>query len=169
MDEFNFLIEGRNTTEFSIIKLPVLIVDDSKSTRTVIARMLRSAGIENIIEAGSAHEAFSVLNTEKVSIALIDIELGEISGVQLLRAIRNIPRVRMTPTVIMTASRKHRHLVDAKYLGASGYLLKPFKLENLLDKLRPALSARKAKDDSINENRQSSTNGQLPSSWGRPR
>jgi DNA-binding NtrC family response regulator len=169
MDDFKSLIEAINTTEFSAIKLPVLIVDDSKATRNVIDRMLRSAGIVNVIEACSAQEAFSVLSTENISIALIDIELGEVSGVQLLRAIRNIPRLRMTPFVIMTASRTHRHIVDAKHLGASGYLLKPFKLDNLLDKLRPALGTRKTKDGSIKEGRQTSANDRLPSSWGRPR
>lgn len=138
MDQLDRVILGSDTSEFSIIDQPLLLVEDGAVARRLIREMLIGIGMKNVVEAGSAHDAFGILQTEKISIALLDIELGEISGVQLLRGIRSIEKIRLMPVIMMTASRKHRHLSDAKFLGALGYLLKPFKPDQLIETLRVA-------------------------------
>ena len=165
MDPLDQLLLGSDSREFSVIGNSVLLVEDGEVARKMIREMLIGIGIKNVLEAGSAHEAFGILQSENVSVALLDIELGEISGVQLLRGIRSIETLRSMPVIMMTASRKHRHLSDAKYLGAIGYLLKPFKSDQLIATLRAAVRIIEANDTISKSDKTGTGRGKIIYSW----
>jgi two-component system, chemotaxis family, chemotaxis protein CheY len=109
----------------------VLVVDDSPTTLKVVERVLASIGITNCISVSSASDAFSILHSHKVDLVIADVEMAPLSGLQLLSAIRTHPDMATTPVLLMTASYNSAHLGNAKSLGASGYLLKPFSADGL--------------------------------------
>ncbi len=109
----------------------VLLVDDSATTCNVVCYFLAQLGISNVVISTDAAAAFTILQDGKIDFVIADIEMEPFSGLQLLRAIRSTTGLRHLPVLMMTASLRHRHVVDAKQSNATGFLLKPFSAPNL--------------------------------------
>jgi two-component system chemotaxis response regulator CheY len=109
----------------------VLLVDDSSSTRMIVAKMLRAIEGLEVLQAGSAAEAFALLHKNPVDLVLADINMPGIDGLKLLSAIRSKPALASTVVLLMTASRQTTLVGTALASGADGYLLKPFTAEQL--------------------------------------
>jgi two-component system, chemotaxis family, chemotaxis protein CheY len=109
----------------------VLVVDDSKTTRNIVTKLLDSIGISDVLDRESASDAFEILQQQRIGLVIADVEMLPISGLDLLKAIRANPRTSKIPVLLMTASYDPRHLSKAKALGAAGYLLKPFSADKL--------------------------------------
>lgn len=105
----------------------VLLVEDEVTFRRIIARNLSSRGL-TVREAGSVAEAASVLNTELPDLMLLDINLPDRTGWDLLRDLRL--RGKEVPTIVVSAVRVSQGRLDEFHPMA--YLPKPFPLEALL-------------------------------------
>ena len=123
----------------------VLVVDDDNDLRALIATNLRRAGY-NVIEAASAAEAMTLARTTQPALALIDIPMPDVSGVELLRALRSDAATHTIPVMTMSANpdttQEHRSVIEA--LGATALMTKPYTIEELsgvlADGLRSATS-----------------------------
>jgi DNA-binding response OmpR family regulator/two-component sensor histidine kinase len=123
----------------------VLVVDDDNDLRALIATNLRRAGY-NVIEAASAAEAMTLARTAQPALVLIDIRMPDVSGVDLLRALRSDEATHTIPVMTMSASpdatQEHRSVIEA--LGATALMTKPYTIEELsgvlADGLRSATS-----------------------------
>ena len=111
----------------------ILVVDDSRSMRNVIKKMLRILGIEagNILEAGNGVQALEVLEQEWVDLVLSDVHMPEMDGLELLRLLRKNEDLGDLPVVLITTETNEDHLAEAFSLGVKGYLRKPFQPEAL--------------------------------------
>jgi two-component system chemotaxis response regulator CheY len=116
----------------------VLLVDDSRAIRAVLRRMLHEAGF-SVYEAGNGHEALRVLDQEGVpDIALLDWNMPEMNGYELLLAIRARPDCDGLPVLMVTTESEAEQVMKALDAGADEYLMKPFTNEALLAKVQLA-------------------------------
>ena len=115
----------------------ILVVDDSAAIRKILQRVLRQTGmiIGEIYEAGDGQEALEVLKTKAVSLVLSDINMPKMDGLQLLAALKNSPRWRHIPVVIITTEGGETQVAEAVKLGAAGYVRKPFAADQIKEKL----------------------------------
>ncbi|MGQ9749964.1 response regulator [Desulfosoma sp.] len=109
----------------------VMIVDDSKTMRHVIKKVLKISGLDlgEIIEAGNGQEALDQLQNHWVDLILSDIHMPVMDGIEFLRHLGTLADLRDVPVVLVTTERNEKRLKEAMALGARGYLSKPFQPE----------------------------------------
>jgi two-component system chemotaxis response regulator CheY len=112
-----------------------LIVDDSRAIRGIISRMLREIGFE-ILEAAHGIEAMQRLKeTGAVDVMLVDWNMPEMDGYDLLRTVRAHPLYRRIPLLMVTAETEMAQMSKALEAGANEYVMKPFTKDVITDKL----------------------------------
>ena len=113
-----------------------LVVDDSRATRLVLKKQLAQLGFETV-EAGHGREALERLRTPDVSVAfaLVDWNMPEMSGIDLVKAIRSDPELAWLPVLMVTSESEIEAVSEALEAGANEYLMKPFTEDGLRDKL----------------------------------
>jgi two-component system chemotaxis response regulator CheY len=114
----------------------VLVVDDSRSMRAILARTLKEIGLE-VLEAENGREALGVLEANKTQVPLIllDWDMPEMNGLDTLKRLRQNPEFASMVVVMVTAQAEMDHIVEALEAGANEYVMKPFTKEILLGKL----------------------------------
>ena len=106
----------------------LLIVDDSSAIRKILQRVLHTAEIPlgNVYEAADGIEALAILNANKVSLILSDINMPNMDGIQLLGQIRANDAWKNVPVIMVTTEGSQARVMEAAQLGATGYVRKPF-------------------------------------------
>src|SRR5437764_8630796 len=118
----------------------VMIVDDEEVLRDVLEVVLRREGFD-VVLAASGEQALNVLDTEEVDLAILDVMLPGISGIDTLRAIRiSNPNL---PVVVITAFSSIDGAIEAMKHGAFHYIPKPFKNEEVILTVNKALEQRR--------------------------
>lgn len=112
----------------------VLVVDDSLTVRRASQRLLERHGYE-VALARDGIEALALLRERRPSAVLLDIEMPRMDGFELLAAVRDAPQLRTLPVVMITSRIADRHRQRAQQLGASAYMGKPFREEELVSLL----------------------------------
>jgi DNA-binding response OmpR family regulator len=118
-------------------KPTILIVDDEALVRRVLGDALRRSGY-TIESAASGHEALERLQEPGVDLLLLDLQLGDLDGVEVMRAARQ--RWPQLPIVMLTAHGSLPSAIEAVRCGAADYLLKPIGLDELRTRVGAALS-----------------------------
>ena len=109
----------------------VLVVDDSLTVRRISQRLLERAGY-SVLLARDGLNAIEILQTEQVSIILLDIEMPRMDGFEFLHYLRQDAKTSALPVVMITSRTADKHRAHAKELGATAYLGKPFNETELL-------------------------------------
>jgi two-component system chemotaxis response regulator CheY len=113
----------------------LLIVDDSASMRQMVTFTLQDAGYE-VIAAGNGREALGKLDGAKLSMVITDLNMPEMDGIELIRQLRGKPGYKFIPIVMLTTESQDAKKQAGKQAGASGWMVKPFKPEQLVDTVR---------------------------------
>jgi two-component system chemotaxis response regulator CheY len=116
----------------------ILVVDDTPTMRMIVAGMLRDLGFENVLEAENSEMALELMKKEPVAIVLADWNMPGKSGIEFLRQIRSMAETRTLPVVMMTSNNDLRHIEEARRAGVSSYLVKPFGMPELLERMEEA-------------------------------
>jgi len=113
-----------------------LVVDDSKTIRTILTRTLNEIGFE-VLEAANGREALEVIEAEKTTVHLIllDWDMPEMNGLDLLKRLRETPEFSSMVVVMVTAQNNLDHIGEALEAGANEYVMKPFTRDVLVGKL----------------------------------
>jgi two-component system chemotaxis response regulator CheY len=116
-----------------------LVVDDSRAMRMILRKTLEELGFE-VREAGNGKEALSVLANEKrpISLGLLDWNMPEMDGFELLRRVRELPEFGSMVIVMVTAETELERISEALDAGANEYVMKPFTKDILVGKLELA-------------------------------
>jgi two-component system cell cycle response regulator len=132
--------------------IKILTVDDSKTIRMVIQRTLGEFDCA-FCEAANGEEGLAVALCEKPDLILLDISMPIMDGVSLLAALRQDPHLRVIPVIMLSAELKGENAARLSRLGVSDYLVKPFKEQLLLDKVRRIipLSAKPARVECLGQ------------------
>jgi two-component system chemotaxis response regulator CheY len=109
----------------------VLIIDDSSATRAYIRAALESEAEMEVTEATSGFDALRILPRSRFDLLLVDINMPNINGLELISFIRRSETHRDTPLLIISTEASERDRSRAMTLGANGYLAKPFTAEAL--------------------------------------
>lgn len=114
----------------------VLIIDDSSATRAYVRAALEEMDDLQVSEAASGFDALRILPRERFDLLLVDINMPNINGLELISFIRRSETHRDTPLLIISTEASERDRARALTLGANGYLAKPFTAEALAEAVR---------------------------------
>jgi len=116
------------------------IVDDHEIVRMGVYRVLEGEkGIDLVGEAKTGEEALGLARREKPHVMLVDIKLPDISGIEVVRRLKEDPDTEGVQTIILTVYDDLEIATEAIRAGATGYLLKDCSKEELLDAIRSAM------------------------------
>jgi two-component system response regulator PilR (NtrC family) len=124
----------------------ILVVDDERSMRELLAIVLRREGYE-VLLAESGRAAVDMLEREAVDILISDIKMPDISGVEVLRAAKRIDQDILG--IMITAFASTDTAVEAMRLGACDYLSKPFDVDLLKMKVREKIENRQLRQENV--------------------
>jgi two-component system chemotaxis response regulator CheY len=109
----------------------ILAADDSLSIRQVVKLVLSGAGYD-VIEAVDGKDALGKLTHEPVNLILTDLNMPNLDGVGLIKAVRANPTHRLTPILMVTTESSDAKKQEGKAAGATGWVVKPFTPDQLL-------------------------------------
>jgi two-component system, chemotaxis family, chemotaxis protein CheY len=109
----------------------ILTVDDSPSIRQMIKAVLEPAG-HSVIEAGDGAQGLAKAQAGRPDLVITDLNMPVMGGLELIRALRKLPIAVGLPIVFLTTESSDAVKQEAKSAGATGWITKPFKPEQLL-------------------------------------
>jgi two-component system, chemotaxis family, chemotaxis protein CheY len=115
--------------------MKVLIVDDFATMRKIVRNILKQIGFEDITEAEDGNAALQVMKTEAVGLVVTDWNMPNMTGLDLLRTIRQDPKLGQTPVLMVTAEGLKENVLEAVKAGVNNYVVKPFTAEVLQEKI----------------------------------
>jgi chemosensory pili system protein ChpA (sensor histidine kinase/response regulator) len=116
----------------------VMVVDDSITVRKVTSRLLGRNNMD-VITAKDGVDAVTVLQEQLPDVMLLDIEMPRMDGFELATYMRNEPRLKDVPIIMITSRTGEKHRKRAESIGVSGYLGKPYQENELLDNIQQQL------------------------------
>jgi chemosensory pili system protein ChpA (sensor histidine kinase/response regulator) len=120
-----------------------MVVDDSITVRRVTQRLLERNGMR-VLTAKDGVDALSLLQEHVPDIILLDIEMPRMDGYEVAAHVRNDPRLKGVPIVMITSRVSEKHRAKAIELGVDDYLGKPYQESQLLDAIDPLVNGRSA-------------------------
>lgn len=132
-------------THFSITGGKVLVVDDLLQNIRVVGSVLSSAGFQ-VMLATSGSQALRALTYEIPDLILLDLLMPDMNGVEVCQRLKSDPVTRDVPVIFLTASNDTEHLELAFEAGAVDYVLKPFKTNELLARVRAHIELKQSRD-----------------------
>lgn len=117
----------------------LMIVDDSATMRKIIMRTIRMSGLnfKKTEEANNGVEALEKLNVAPVDIMLVDINMPEMCGTELVKKVREMPACKKMK-IVMVSSESSQEIIESIVTdGADGFITKPFTPEKFKEKLSP--------------------------------
>ncbi len=116
----------------------ILTVDDSASVRQMVSFTLKNEGYE-VIEAIDGVDALSKLSDKKADMVLTDLNMPNMDGIELIKNIRQNPRYKFIPIIFLTTESQQEKKQAGKTAGATGWIVKPFKPEQLIGVIKKVL------------------------------
>ena len=109
----------------------ILIVDDSASVRQVVGISLKQAGYD-VIEGVDGKDALKKLTGLKVHLIISDVNMPNMDGISMVKAIKQMPAYKFTPIVMLTTESQDAKKKEGQEAGAKAWVVKPFKPDQLL-------------------------------------
>ena len=115
--------------------MKILIVDDFSTMRRIIKNLLRDLGFTNTSEADDGLTALPMLQSGAFDFLVTDWNMPGMSGIDLLRQVRQDERLKSLPVLMGTAEAKREQIIEAAQAGVNGYVVKPFTAQALKEKI----------------------------------
>jgi two-component system, chemotaxis family, chemotaxis protein CheY len=109
----------------------IMTIDDSPSLRQMVALTLEGAGYE-VVEASDGNDAIAKLGGREFHLFLTDLNMPGMDGIELTRQLRAIAEYKFVPIVLLTTESQPEKKQQGKAAGATGWIVKPFKPEDLI-------------------------------------
>ena len=116
----------------------ILTVDDSASIRQMVAFTLKSAGY-TVLEAADGNAGLNSAKSNPIDLILTDQNMPGMDGLTLIKALRALPQYRSTPILMLTTEAGDAMKQQGRAAGATGWLVKPFDPQKLLDVVKKVL------------------------------
>ena len=110
----------------------ILIIDDSASIRQMVAFTLKAHGYA-VIEAADGVEGLVHAKAHEFDLVLTDLNMPNMDGITLVKALRGLPKCGATPILMLTTESADAKRMQGKEAGATGWLVKPFNPQKLLE------------------------------------
>jgi len=115
--------------------MKILIVDDFSTMRRIIKNLMRDLGFTNTSEADDGATALPMLQGGGYDFLITDWNMPQMTGLELLKAVRADPNLSKMPILLVTAEAKKQQIVEAAQAGVNGYIVKPFTAATLKEKI----------------------------------
>jgi two-component system, NtrC family, nitrogen regulation response regulator NtrX len=126
----------------SAMPATILIVDDEKNIRRTLQMVLGGAGFETL-EASSAEEGLALLDAREVDLAILDLRLPKLNGLEALSRIRSRPELTRLPVIVISGHASVAEAVEAVQMGATDFFEKPLDRDRVLVSVHNALATSK--------------------------
>jgi two-component system chemotaxis response regulator CheY len=129
----------------SVIFERVLVVDDSQAIRAFVRATLEGSGrARSVVEAASGFEALRLLPRERFDVAIVDINMPDIHGLEVIKLIRTSKVHQHVPLLVISSEGAAKDRARGMALGADEWLDKPFTADTLVDSVERAVQKRAA-------------------------
>jgi two-component system cell cycle response regulator len=129
-----------------VTPIVVLLVEDSSAIRALVRRMLVAGG-HTVVEASGGAAALAACRERQPDVMLLDVEMPEMSGWDVLAAMKADPELRDVPVVFLTGRSDTTDIVEGLRLGAHDYLRKPCQPTELLARVQAAARVKRLQDE----------------------
>ena len=116
----------------------ILLVDDSRTIRNIQKNVLKELGYENVSEAEDGVQALARLKEEIPDLMLVDWNMPNMDGITLIREVRKTNK--SLPIIMCTTESEKSRVLEAVKAGVNNYIVKPFTVESLGDKINATLA-----------------------------
>jgi two-component system chemotaxis response regulator CheY len=116
----------------------IMTVDDSTSVRQMVNFTLREAGYQ-VVEAVDGRDALSKLSGTTIHMMITDLNMPNLDGIELIRQVRANPSYKFIPIIMLTTESQAEKKQEGKAAGATGWIVKPFKPDQLLAVVKKVL------------------------------
>lgn len=116
-----------------------LVVDDFSTMRRIVNNLLREVGFGRVLEAEDGVDALHKLNNGSFQFVVSDWNMPNMTGIDLLYAVRSSSKLQALPFLLITAEARKENIVEAAQAGADGYIVKPFTAATLAQKIEAIL------------------------------
>ena len=116
----------------------IMTADDSASVRQMVSFTLKQNGYE-VIEAVDGKDALQKLGAQKVDMLITDLNMPNLDGIGLIKGARALPSCRFIPIIMLTTESQESRKSEGKAAGATGWIVKPFKPEQLIGVVKKVL------------------------------
>ncbi|HTY51347.1 MAG TPA: response regulator [Steroidobacteraceae bacterium] len=117
----------------------ILAVDDSATMRQMVDATLTSAG-HKVSQAADGREALEIAGKDTFDLVITDVNMPVMDGLTLVKQLRGLPAYRGVPILVLTTEATTERKLEGKAAGATGWLVKPFNPERLLDTIAKVLN-----------------------------
>lgn len=124
------------------LKMKILVVDDFSTMRRIVKNILKQIGFSDIDEAEDGNNALLKLKQEKFDMVVSDWNMPNMTGLDLLKAIRADSAINSMPVLMVTAEAKKENVLEAIQAGVNNYVVKPFTADTLKDKIEKIFDKR---------------------------
>ena len=124
-------------------KLKILLIEDDQIEVIKLKRAIDKLGLEhNILEAQNGEDALEILKigANLPDIIFLDLNMPKINGLEFLKILKSDQTLRYIPTIILTTSNNRNDVKACYEIGVAGYILKPLKYDDYVNKLDKTLS-----------------------------
>ncbi len=121
--------------------MKILVVDDFSTMRRIIKNLLKQLGYSNVDEAEDGSQALTRLKSEKYEFIVSDWNMPNMTGLELLQAVRADASLKDIKFLMVTAEALQENVIAAVQAGVNNYIVKPFTADTLkekIDKIFPA-------------------------------
>ncbi|WP_348822811.1 response regulator [Flavobacterium aestuarii] len=119
--------------------LNILLIEDDAIEVMKFNRVLKNLEqVHKIIEANNGEEALEILKNKIIipDIIVLDLNMPKINGIEFLSILKADDVLKYIPAIVLTTSNNHRDLLEFYRIGIAGYMLKPLKYEEYVDKVK---------------------------------
>ena len=109
----------------------IMTADDSASIRQMVTFTLQQAGYD-VIEAVDGKDADKKIDDSNIDMLITDLNMPNMDGIELIKSVRSKPKYKFIPVVMLTTESQDEKKQEGKAAGATGWIVKPFKPEQLL-------------------------------------
>jgi two-component system, chemotaxis family, chemotaxis protein CheY len=109
----------------------IMTVDDSTSVRQMVSFTLKEAGYD-VVEACDGKDALNKISNASLNMVVTDLNMPNMDGIELIKNIRSNSKYRFIPIIMLTTESQDSKKMEGKAAGATGWIVKPFKPDQLL-------------------------------------
>ena len=115
--------------------MKILVVDDFSTMRRIVKNILKQLGFNNNEEAEDGKIAFDKLKSGDFDFVVSDWNMPNMTGLELLKAIRADDKLKDTPVLLVTAEAEKENIIQAAQAGVNDYVVKPFTADIMKQKI----------------------------------
>ncbi len=116
----------------------IMTVDDTATMRQMISFTLSSVG-HHVVQAVNGEEALKLAQQAKLDLVIADVNMPVMDGISLIKSLRQLPDYRFTPILMLTTESQDSKRQEGKAAGATGWIVKPFNPEQLINVVNKVL------------------------------